>query len=213
MGQRRSRELLCADSVLELRRQGLRARVRRERAIHCLLSQQCRKRDVPLGLQSLSDDNQPLAVTVVVYFVRMRTHLFIAASAVLCILSAGAVLALWRGSFSAAVAEPAHQALSSAFATAPTSGPAPLTVEFSYHADFDRYYSIDFGDGQSNSISVCGRPTGSYRGGYCSFTATHTYSSPGIYTARLIESCVRNTLCKAPFEQRIDAAAKITVGR
>ena len=68
----------------------------------------------------------------------------------------------------------------------PTTGTAPLTVNFRVATDWSSMYSIAFGDGQSASlqnncpgggVGACGQPT-----------ASHTYSAAGTYTAKLIKS-------------------------
>jgi PKD repeat protein/outer membrane murein-binding lipoprotein Lpp len=74
------------------------------------------------------------------------------------------------------------QVQSNGFTASPATGPAPLTVTFSYaplnSADIG-IYSIDFGDGQS------GTPTQSCVSGNCSLQASHVYTSSNPYAATL----------------------------
>lgn len=62
----------------------------------------------------------------------------------------------------------------------PTSGAVPLSVDFSgWNQQETAQYTIDFGDGSGTGL-----------GGWCGptnrCTATHTYNTPGTYTARLV---------------------------
>ena len=62
------------------------------------------------------------------------------------------------------------------FTAAPASGTAPLAVTFSSNVGgLYSGYAIDFGDNSFGALS----------GSNNSYTATHTYSSPGTYTAKL----------------------------
>ena len=72
---------------------------------------------------------------------------------------------------------------SASFTASPTSGAAPLAVKFNIQGSFS-VYGIDFGDGETINgaimdadCSVAGRCTG-----------THTYTSPGTYTAKLLRT-------------------------
>jgi PKD repeat protein len=63
------------------------------------------------------------------------------------------------------------------FSVSPKSGSAPLIVTFTGEGSghFEGVMALDFGDGEiDNSISTIR-----------SFTRTHTYAVPGIYTAEL----------------------------
>ncbi|OGG73165.1 hypothetical protein A3A38_03505 [Candidatus Kaiserbacteria bacterium RIFCSPLOWO2_01_FULL_53_17] len=69
------------------------------------------------------------------------------------------------------------------FSGSPTSGSAPLTINFSGLVNVNSQcnagpYSINFGDGQSTNITVAGcTPT--------NYVIPHTYSTSGTFTARL----------------------------
>ena len=74
------------------------------------------------------------------------------------------------------------------FSASPSSGPAPLAVNFSYSTKSlsgdANNYSIEFGDGQSTVPKVnCFDGVTVWR---CDFSAEHIYSSAGTYTAKLI---------------------------
>ncbi|MEK7156470.1 MAG: peptidoglycan-binding protein [Patescibacteria group bacterium] len=71
------------------------------------------------------------------------------------------------------------------FTASPTSGPAPLLVTFDVsRRATDVGYSIDFGDGQSGPLSHAG-------------LQSHTYTSKGAYTAKLIYQAPAPA-CNAP---------------
>lgn len=72
---------------------------------------------------------------------------------------------------------------SDAFSGSPTSGPSPLTVNFTGLVNAGAQcnagpYKIDFGDNSSANISVAGCTA-------TNFSVPHTYSNSGSYTARL----------------------------
>ena len=71
-----------------------------------------------------------------------------------------------------------------AFSALPTSGPAPLTVQFSTS---EKSGTIDFGDGTSGQVQqgplgYCDSVNGCWGGGY---GASHTYTANGTYDAKL----------------------------
>lgn len=67
------------------------------------------------------------------------------------------------------------------FSASPTSGKAPLIVKFS--GSFGE--TIEFGDVETSKVSyICTGDKGKEK---CSFSIDHTYTSPGIYTAKLVE--------------------------
>lgn len=71
------------------------------------------------------------------------------------------------------------------FSATPTSGSAPLTVQFSHTYRIPGNISIDYGDGTSCSTAD---PN-------CMYLYTHIYSSSGTYSAKLMKSvshCVSN---------------------
>ncbi|OGG57701.1 hypothetical protein A2765_06210 [Candidatus Kaiserbacteria bacterium RIFCSPHIGHO2_01_FULL_56_24] len=73
--------------------------------------------------------------------------------------------------------------VSDSFSGSPTSGASPLTVSFSGLVNANAQcnagpYSINFGDGQSASISIAGCTA-------TNFSVPHTYSTSGTFTARL----------------------------
>lgn len=78
------------------------------------------------------------------------------------------------------------------FSATPTSGPAPLTVQFSASSGG----FIDFGDGTSRPMTpsavLCVQNATNCQSGGTS--ATHTYASAGTYTAKLIKKAI----CNAP---------------
>lgn len=90
------------------------------------------------------------------------------------------------------------------FSASPTSGYAPLGVQF--YATIGNQYSIDFGDGQTGTlISPCGseksRPPVGRSDSVCPPPgAHHTYAIPGKYlaTLRLVTSCPEGALCDKP---------------
>ena len=71
----------------------------------------------------------------------------------------------------------------SALSAAPTSGAAPLAVQFFATGNFAEY-SIDFGDGQTASGGI--QDTNCAVAGRCA--ASHTYTANGTYTAKLTVS-------------------------
>lgn len=83
---------------------------------------------------------------------------------------------------------------SSAFSVSPTSGIAPLVVNFSYsynsNTQNDRY-TVNFGDGTSGQMSAmltaiaCAQGTNCVRSG--SWVASHSYVSAGAYIANLVK--------------------------
>jgi peptidoglycan hydrolase-like protein with peptidoglycan-binding domain len=102
---------------------------------------------------------------------------------------------------------------SSAFTASPASGAAPLAVSFYvplnlYPQGVGSYLSVDFGDGSTPQIVTCSGnpyPTCSALTGI-----THTYASPGTYTATLrpYSYCPPNADCMIP---GIIGTATITV--
>jgi PKD repeat protein len=85
------------------------------------------------------------------------------------------------------------------FAASPTSGQAPLGVQF--YATIGNQYSIDFGDGQTGSLTSPCIGTGNAPKGACPPPgAYHTYTGPGTYSAtlRLMTSCPQEESCNLP---------------
>lgn len=74
---------------------------------------------------------------------------------------------------------------SQTFSASPTSGQAPLSVNFQYSHSKDDSYSIDYGDGAKGALQHFETPCmpGSKCTGY--FGGSHTYSLAGTYTATL----------------------------
>ena len=61
-----------------------------------------------------------------------------------------------------------------------TVGPAPLPVAFTYNDAIQGHsYIIDYGDGSASPFAQ----------DYSSYRATHLYSTPGVYTARVFPGC------------------------
>lgn len=104
------------------------------------------------------------------------------------------------------------------FSAVPQSGSVPLTTTFttSDSVATNATFSVDFDDGQTGTLSKgsCIAITaivGGQGGIGCSYTVSHTYSSNGTYTAKLIKNLCGNTVgCEAP--SQIVGTATITVG-
>lgn len=106
----------------------------------------------------------------------------------------------------------------------PTSGPAPLTVYFWHiiHYKSLEGFSIDFGDGTSDTLSVgCGiNPFSGSNACPRALIADHTYSADGTYIATLYHGrnlCPTNISqngpdCMAPSFREVVARVRITVG-
>jgi len=75
---------------------------------------------------------------------------------------------------------------SGTFTASPTSGTAPLSVEF--YTNATAAVSINFGDGQNGSLqrTTCAAPNN--LGTPCALEAFHTYQSAGTYTATMFDS-------------------------
>lgn len=89
------------------------------------------------------------------------------------------VIAVVVGAVAFYIGRQSWQNSQSAFSVAPQSGMAPLQVNFSIPtiegADYDGvYYTVVFGDGEAG-----GFPRTS------PFVISHTYASPGVYTATI----------------------------
>ena len=85
------------------------------------------------------------------------------------------------------------------FTASPKSGQAPLGVQF--YATIGNQYSIDFGDGQTGSLtSPCMGTANAPKGACPPPGAYHTYAGPGTYSAtlRLLTSCPQKTACDLP---------------
>src|SRR3989344_526066 len=78
------------------------------------------------------------------------------------------------------------------FSASPTSGTAPLSVNFQMSGRGNDSYSIDFGDGISGPMTVACLSNADVAGGTnnpaggCASFANHTYTANGTYTAKLI---------------------------
>ena len=73
------------------------------------------------------------------------------------------------------------------FSASPTTGPSPLSVEFSGGLNSFGMHTLDFGDGQSVIDARCS-DSGPFGQFPCKMMpVSHTYSAPGTYTASLIE--------------------------
>jgi PKD repeat protein len=89
--------------------------------------------------------------------------------------------------------------ISPTFSASPTSGRAPLGVQF--YATIGNQYSIDFGDGQTGSLtSPCNGAANAPKGACPPPGAYHTYAGPGTYSAtlRLMTSCPQEASCNLP---------------
>ena len=119
----------------------------------------------------------------------------------------------------------------STFSASPTSGAAPLTVNFNYPADNGNdlaQYAVSFGDGTSGQMQFIVPPCAPPGPGimvppnYCrgSFSTSHTYTANGTYTAQLIKSdpggCPGNisdpSCLGAPASREIVGTVTISVG-
>lgn len=78
-----------------------------------------------------------------------------------------------------------------ALSASPSSGPAPLTVNFSGYAPLfgDSYLDLAYGDGEDNleavNVSAC---IDSGDTDNCHVAASHTYKNPGTYIAKIYEA-------------------------
>lgn len=106
----------------------------------------------------------------------------------------------------------------------PTSGPAPLSVDFwsVIGNDSSNGYSFDFGDGTSAQGTVgCGvNPRSGANACPRAIVASHTYSQSGTYIAKLtktIDWCAMQTnmeiACTRPVEQKVIGTVTISVGQ
>lgn len=102
------------------------------------------------------------------------------------------------------------------FWASPTSGNAPLTVTFYNNVNTGHMQGpirIDYGDGTTGSPNQCYAPLD-----VCQSPSktTHTYSSPGTYTARLLQGnpCVptADTVCAAWVDRELGSATVIVGG-
>jgi len=94
------------------------------------------------------------------------------------------------------------------FTATPSSGTSPLTVNFSAMnvvADVSNYY-IDFGDGTDGTMDQLSCVGGCFPN---PMSASHTYTSPGTYTAKILysEPCPDDLSCQPV----MNVAATITV--
>lgn len=93
----------------------------------------------------------------------------------------------------------------------PTSGSAPLTVNFSYFigGNVSDGYMIEFGDGTTGSLTIgCGIVGSGSMACPRALVASHTYVTSGTYTAKL-----RNTLMAcAPVDCNVVGSVTIYVG-
>lgn len=101
------------------------------------------------------------------------------------------------------------------FSATPTSGGTPLSVTFSAApgGNVGNQYSVDFGDTTSSQLTF---PPCSI-GGTCTGNVTHTYTSSGTYTAKLLQTtyaCQTNSYPSTPAcpTQTTVGTATITVG-
>jgi PKD repeat protein len=96
------------------------------------------------------------------------------------------------------------------FTASPTYGQAPLQVSFSVDPSYYfSGYSVSFGDGAQGTIECWATMASSnYGGTYSAYPApssgcgtSHTYTSPGTYTATLARDICRNAVgCMAPVQ-------------
>ncbi|HEY4527283.1 MAG TPA: PKD domain-containing protein [Candidatus Paceibacterota bacterium] len=97
----------------------------------------------------------------------------------------------------------------------PSSGSAPLQVDFAYSDPAQaQVYNIDFGDGTTGKLVYT---VGTDCGTNClpRYDAFHTYSLNGTYTAKLthvVDPCVGKTGCTDPLEVTEVASATVMVG-
>jgi PKD repeat protein len=106
------------------------------------------------------------------------------------------------------------------FTASPTSGTAPLSVSFNATGfSQNASYTINFGDGTSASMNQGGcvgvsSVVGGSGGIQCSYSASHTYTAAGTYTAQLLSQincpCTSGA-CSCPASGVSLATATITV--
>jgi PKD repeat protein len=97
------------------------------------------------------------------------------------------------------------------FSADPRSGTAPLAITFNYgNLDLHDTYSINFGDNPANTVTMDCTTSSVCTAGFIS----HTYTSPGVYEARLNKAnrdyCTNKVPCDPPGPSSIQV--KITVG-
>src|SRR3989344_4913992 len=92
---------------------------------------------------------------------------------------------------------------SGTFSATPQSGPSPLTVNFSAPASLGGS-SLDYGDGQGIGCTTVASESGG-----CNFSGSHTYTSAGTYTAKLMAGA--KTIGTVTITVGVNRAGGITV--
>jgi hypothetical protein len=82
-------------------------------------------------------------------------------------------------------AQTAIQTKPETLSASPISGMAPLKVTFTGYTNYRTGYSLQYGDGSESDVSSCGETGPCSKSLPIEINQTHTYSSPGTYTATL----------------------------
>ena len=102
-----------------------------------------------------------------------------------------------------------------ALVATPSSGSAPLSVNFAYgDPSQNMHYNIDFGDGSTGSLVYT---VGTNCSANCAprYDTFHTYTQNGTYTAvltQVVDLCAGETDCPTPVQVTKVATATVTVG-
>jgi hypothetical protein len=95
------------------------------------------------------------------------------------------------------------------FAASPSSGRAPLTVSFSAHGLTPAgTFEISYGDGSNSGLiraPPCMTPGG------CTINSSHTYATPGAYSATLYRVNTANACRQTPCQQQLSTVEVMVV--
>jgi len=205
--------LFRTNPLFEFRRASLRACLGRERAIHCLLSQQFRQGHLPLeGGKPPASGGGDLIQSMIgsLHFDKMNctarpcgtcslwfNNVMSLASLVSILLGALLLFTFVQTHIELPRATTDQDALTAISATVrlmatPASGSAPLVVTFT--GATGKIHLLDFGDGTAPGgfmpTHECAPPDSPEMNWHPpAFSQTHTYTQPGTYSATLYDGC------------------------